>query len=881
MNTGTTEIPPSQAKFLSQTVDEVDLSVRASNCLKNINVKYLGELIQYSPAELMRVQNFGRKSLDEIIALFARENLSLGISIPGWTPERAAVSVSSAVKDQSNLNTAQCAFLTKRLDEIDLSVRTWNCLNTLNIKYLGELVQYTPAKLMQIHAFGKRSLQELKALFAEVNLPLGLQIPEWTPHFIGPLPIEGADLSAVGEPEKDWLTPTQKTFLAQRLLQFHLSDRAVAIVQSSGIVRVGDLAIRSADEAKTLVGSDQVALRELSGLLASEQLHFGVIVPGWSAELAADWEKAFPEETHGLRDRHAVQMPDSPPADRQRLEDELENLVRLTFKNASDRNVSVVVRFFGFDGTGKKTLEEVGQSIGVTRERVRQIISEFTRRVHGRSMYLPIFRLACNHIREKLPGTPHMISQSLHKERITRTEFDVSGIVAILKLLEEEDLFDIVSVGEGTLAVKKDEVDYFKRVPRIARAIVSAFGCGHIEHILSDLDAGPERTIDALQVTTILDRNPDVRWLNQEREWFTIVETKRNRLSNIVRKVLSVARKISISELRGAIKRVHRLDSFAPPSDILKSFCSSLPFCNVVDEYVISIQALSLTETLGDIERCLYDVLREHGPAMSLNALRDECLQRGMNANSFYQYITYSPIICRLVREVYSLVGADVPPGTVEEIPQSSAKVVVLISHGWTDDGRIWISYRLNASNVRNGIFTLPSALKGLLSGPFSIQSSGTGSRTIISAEGDRLTGLHRPIAIRGGQPDDVIVVAFDLRHVTAELRFGDEIDGAAETKTSTTAPSWSVGTPRHVQSLSSEIEKGAPTNDVEEWHPIATAPIEQDLKVRLEDSVGRYVLLFPCRLVPERGWINSWLETPLVADPVDWRDWDETPIDF
>ena len=540
-----------------------------------------------------------------------------------------------------------------------------------------------------------------------------------------------------------------------------------------------------------------------------------------------------------------------PPADRQRLEDELENLVRLTFKNASDRNVSVVVRFFGFDGTGKKTLEEVGQSIGVTRERVRQIISEFTRRVHGRGVYLPIFRLACNHIRENLPGTPHMISQSLHKERITRTEFDVSGIVAILKLLEEEGLFAIVSVGEGTLAVNKDEVDYFKRVPRIARAIVSAFGCGHIEHILSDLDAGPERTIDALQVTTILDRNPDVRWLNQEREWFTIVETKRNRLSNIVRKVFSVAPKISISELRGAIKRVHRLDSFAPPSDILKSFCSSLPFCNVVDEYVISIHVLSLTETLGDIERCFYDVLREHGPAMSSNALRDECLQRGMNANSFYQYITYSPIICRLVREVYALVGADVPPGTVEEIPQSSAKAVVLISHGWTDDGRIWISYRLNASNIRNGIFTLPSALKGLLSGPFSIQSSGTGSRTIISAEGDRLTGLHRPIAIRGGQPDDVIVVAFDLRHVTAELRFGDEIDGAAETKTSTTAPNWSVGTPRHVQSLSSEIEDGAATNDAEEWQPIAGAPIEQDLKVRVEDSVGRYALLFPCRLVP------------------------------
>ena len=309
-------------------------------------------------------------------------------------------------------------------------MRTSNCLNTLNIKYLGELIQYTPAKLMQIHAFGKRSLQELKALFAAVNLPLGLQIPEWTPDFVGPIPIEGTNLPTMGEPEKDWLTPTQKAFLAQRLSQFHLSDRVAAIVQASGIVRVGDLAIRSADDAKTLVGSDQAALRELTGLLASEQLHFGVTVPGWSAELAADWEQAFPAEMHGIRGRHALPMPDTSTADLQRLEDELENLVRLTLPGNSDRNVSVVIRFFGFDGTGKKTLEEVGQSFGVTRERVRQIVKQFTKRLHRRSLYLPIFRLACNHILKSLPNTPRTISQSLHEQRITRTEFDVSGIVA-------------------------------------------------------------------------------------------------------------------------------------------------------------------------------------------------------------------------------------------------------------------------------------------------------------------------------------------------------------------------------------------------------------------------------------------------------------------
>ena len=61
----------------------------------------------------------------------------------------------------------------------------------------------------------------------------------------------------------------------------------------------------------------------------------------------------------------------------------------------------------------------------------------------------------------------------------------------------------------------------------------------------------------------------------------------------------------------------------------------------------------------------------------------------------------------------------------------------------------------------------------------------------------------------------------------------------------------------------------GPSINNLETWQPIATAPVERELKVRLQDSVGRYALLFPCRLIPGQGWINSWLETPLAADPV------------
>jgi hypothetical protein len=489
-----------------------------------------------------------------------------------------------------------------------------------------------------------------------------------------------------------------------------------------------------------------------------------------------------------------------------------------------------------------------------------------------------MFRLACDHITKTLPYPANGIGEALCKYRIARTSFDISGIASVLRLLGEEVFFDVIRFPGGEMTVEKTTAEWCRQVPRIARAIVSAFGCGHIEHILNDLE-GPERTRNR-DVVTVLSLVPDIRWLDHDREWFTIRGTKRNRLSNVVRKILSVAPKISVSELRGAIKRVHRLDGFAPPTEVLRAFCSSLSFCEVNEEYIIG-GPLDRGDTLGEIEQSLYDVLHEHGSVMSLNALRDECLQRGMNANSFYQYITYSPIICRLVREVYALVGAEVPPGMVEDISQSTVRGSVMVDHGWTDDGRVWICYRLNASNLRTGVFSLPSSLKGIVSGQYFIQSSGTGARSSILAEGERLTGLHRPIAIRGGEADDVIFVTFDLAELSAELRFSEEIGSTNETNAKPLPNIFLATSDPNEAQRSSGITAIDLVGNGKEWHPISTAPMKQDLEVRLEDPFGRYVLLFPCQLLPGQGWINSWLETPLAREPVDWRNWDDASARF
>ena len=72
---------------LLKKVDELELSVRSANCLKNDNIVYIGDLIQKSEAEMLRTPNFGRKSLNEIKEVLAQMGLHLGMEVVNWPPE--------------------------------------------------------------------------------------------------------------------------------------------------------------------------------------------------------------------------------------------------------------------------------------------------------------------------------------------------------------------------------------------------------------------------------------------------------------------------------------------------------------------------------------------------------------------------------------------------------------------------------------------------------------------------------------------------------------------------------------------------------------------------------------------------------------------------
>jgi DNA-directed RNA polymerase subunit alpha len=77
---------PTFNENLFRSVDDLELSVRSANCLKNANIRYIGELVSKSEAEMLKTKNFGRKSLNEIKEILSNMGLALGMKVDGWPP---------------------------------------------------------------------------------------------------------------------------------------------------------------------------------------------------------------------------------------------------------------------------------------------------------------------------------------------------------------------------------------------------------------------------------------------------------------------------------------------------------------------------------------------------------------------------------------------------------------------------------------------------------------------------------------------------------------------------------------------------------------------------------------------------------------------------
>jgi DNA-directed RNA polymerase subunit alpha len=152
--------------LLETPVTDFELSVRARNCLKKMNIRTLGDLLKITEAELLGYKNFGETSLEEIRTMLTNKGLRLGQALEEQQ--------SQARKDLLKTVAANVPehILMKNVNELELSVRSRKALQRLGINTVGELATRTEAELLGVKNFGQTSLLEIKQRLTEMGLGL-------------------------------------------------------------------------------------------------------------------------------------------------------------------------------------------------------------------------------------------------------------------------------------------------------------------------------------------------------------------------------------------------------------------------------------------------------------------------------------------------------------------------------------------------------------------------------------------------------------------------------------------------------------------------------------------------------------------------------------
>ena len=153
-----------QDAILDVPVSDFELSVRSRNCLKQMNIRTLGDLLQISEPELLSYRNFGDTSLNEIKAMLDQRGLSLGQAVPAVE----ALVVAPKLEPTGDVSVQ----LQRPIGDLELSVRSRKCLQRLGVITLGELAIRSEAELLAIKNFGQTSLNEIKQQLATFGVSL-------------------------------------------------------------------------------------------------------------------------------------------------------------------------------------------------------------------------------------------------------------------------------------------------------------------------------------------------------------------------------------------------------------------------------------------------------------------------------------------------------------------------------------------------------------------------------------------------------------------------------------------------------------------------------------------------------------------------------------
>lgn len=455
-----------------------------------------------------------------------------------------------------------------------------------------------------------------------------------------------------------------------------------------------------------------------------------------------------------------------------------EELVQIFSPSANQRDREIIAEYYGWDGGGGHTLEELGKKYDLSRERIRQVCVRAVKRLRGANVFAPVLDRALAFVAERLPCELNRLQEQFDETGLSKGGLSLEVVQQAASFLDRKPDFAVVPVGDVRLAVHPETARIPRAIVQVAKRVVLSYGATTVGDVAAELPKQFAKKADASLILETLKTLPDFQWLDEQRGWFRLESLPQYGLPNMIEKILSVTGRIDVAKLRGAVARYRRTGRKVPPSRVLLEFCRQMSGVRVEGNAVIADPPLDWREVLAGVERGMVEVLTEHGPVMERGEFEERCIENGMNRFSFNAIIMCSPVITQYGRSVYGLLGQKVDRKTIEALAArkpGTAPTKVLKSYGATDDGRVYLAYRLSKAAISGGVITVPAAMSDRVRGRFAIETAdGEASGTLVSKNGCAW-GLGPVLRGQAAEPGDHLLILFDLARQQAQIYIGNE----------------------------------------------------------------------------------------------------------
>ena len=507
-------------------------------------------------------------------------------------------------------------------------------------------------------------------------------------------------------------------------------------------------------------------VKELSDLVESFGFTFGTSIPDWSRKEAASLEEVFASAIANDAKERSNKLLSSIGTKPICLEDELDRIARAV---ENDRNAQIIKKLWGWDGQDPRTLESVGSEIGLTRERVRQIEYRALRRLQKHHFDVPYLRSAIEQLRKCCPGEAINLGKKLCDAGISKNSFSVWSVMAAAKTFELNQPFERIQIDHKQIIVGANYRHKLAGVMPALRRKTSEVGCTSILSLASEVKIDEQQS---KLIVEFLEFAPQAEWLDEEKQWLFARGTARNRLINLISKVLSVCPRIRVSELRRAVSRSRRL-AMAPPQKILAAFVERFGLGRMEGDIVVANANFDGALTEGSIEGRMLRVLDEFGPIMDGEEFAERCVEAGINATTFYIYRLMSPVICALGKGVYCKVGSEVPPGTIEDIASRRRSVTRSSDYGWTQKGSLWFGIELTRQIMTAGSIRLPQFVSDFVQGEWHVTLPDGTDCGHVTGRDLFIWSFRKAFALLGAEPGDLGAFEFDLKNKNVLVKVG------------------------------------------------------------------------------------------------------------